>query len=251
MAGRTNAMAGAALPALTNPAAASDISMGKEAIDASRNKLTGTKFPMNQYTKSLSNAFSGVALPVSVVINAPGVVDLSNAFNGAYGMETLDLTVSDSVTTLQNILYFTQTIVTLTIRFSTASVTNFNTAFHCGPLRHIYGELDLSSAGGFSNTFTKIGSQLETIRIVQSTIKKDIAFSTAALTDASLLSVANGLNGAEVGKTLTLSATTYARCSTLEVAVSGGAAYASPGSGLQLATFITGAAYKRWSLASL
>lgn len=78
------------------------------------------------------------------------------------------------------------------------------------------GAIDLTAASGNLNNFAKYAYALETIRFVPSSIKMSIDFFGASeLTDASVVSIVNGLDGTVSGQTLTLDNTVKARLSTI------------------------------------
>ena len=84
------------------------------------------------------------------------------------------------------------------------------------------GSLDLSAATNVTN-FAKFAEKLKTISFVGSSIKVSITFDGAkSLTDDSLVSIVNGLNGTVTGQTLTLDSTVKPKLSNIMGTVTDG-----------------------------
>ena len=126
---------------------------------------------------------------------------------------------------------------------------NSSQAFQdCRTIKSIVGgSLDLSAATNIG-TFARGASNLETISFVPSSVMASITFFGASkLSDESLVSIANGLNGTVSGKSLTLHATPKARCQTLMGTVADGVFTADASGTVTLVDYIT--TVKGWTLA--
>lgn len=103
----------------------------------------------------------------------------------------------------------------------TSRVTDWSYAFrHSEVLETIDADLDFSSATTLNSVFYQTGANPTNIRIVPNTIKVDFNFYTTGttatnLTDASLIYLANGLDGTVTGKTLTFYTTVKNRLSNI------------------------------------
>ncbi len=107
-------------------------------------------------------------------------------------------------------------------------------------------ELDGSSSANYASTFSGCAA-LQEVRFRKSTFFGSLNMaSSSALSDASLVSIANGLNE-NYAMTLTLHATPKARCSTLMGTNDNGTFVADESGTLSLADFIT--TVKGWTLA--
>lgn len=108
------------------------------------------------------------------------------------------------------------------------------------------GAFDLSAATNVGN-FAAYAENLETISFVPSSIPLSITFiGGAKLSDATLVSIANGLDGSATGQTLTLASTAKAHCGEIVGTVTDGVFAADAGGSTTLTDFITSA--KGWSL---
>lgn len=182
-------------------AVVTEIKIGKKAwVDGV--ELTGTRyFWLEDYSKNISAIFKNVALPETVTLNAPNVVSFTDVFQPCTGVKTLNLLLSNSLTSL-NAAFKSSSIVTLNLSSSTASVTSFLECFYNIPLVTINGSLDLSAATNVTGAFS--ASSLVTVVFVPNTIKISIAFTSPNLSSASLVSIANGLLEDASAKTLTM-----------------------------------------------
>ncbi len=109
------------------------------------------------------------------------------------------------------------------------------------------GAIDLSAATNLSN-FAANAYSLETISFVPSSIKMSITFSNASkLTDDSLVSIVNGLDGTVTGQSLTLHATPKARCGQIVGTVTDGIFAIDAGGSTTLLDFAT--TTKGWTVA--
>lgn len=235
-------------------AVAGDITTGKKAW-VKGIEVTGDRLPALDYASQIQYMFhSASGLPTYMKIVAPNATNIIYLFyNAAFvGDGTVELTANDSVANMLNTFY-SNGIKHVILHFSTAHVTNFRWCF-AGSIITITGEIDFSSVTDANNvaTMLHLSGVLTTISLKPSSLGVSIPIHSQALTDTSLLSIANGIVAGS-GMTLTLNTIPYTRCGTMTVYVSGGVAYAAdPGGGtpMTLAAFITGAAYKNSTLAS-
>ena len=127
-------------------------------------------------------------------------------------------------------------------------IATMNAAFNYTNLKHVVGTLDVSQCGsGWAlQAFSFV--DLYDISFVAGTIGYSISFAGSQnLTDASIISIANGLSGSASGASLTLAPTPKARCSTL-VGINNNGLFVADSSGtLTLSDFIT--TVKGWTLA--
>lgn len=120
--------------------------------------------------------------------------------------------------------------------------------YNCRSLLSITGgSIDLSAATNVTN-FAKFAEKLETISFVGSSIKLSITFDGAtSLTDDSLVSIVNGLDGTVTGQTLTLDSTVKAKLSGITGTVTGGVFALDAGGSTTLLDFAT--TTKGWTVA--
>lgn len=109
------------------------------------------------------------------------------------------------------------------------------------------GAIDLSAATSLTN-FAANAWSLETISFVPSSIKMSITFAGASkLTDDSLVSIVNGLDGTVTGQSLSLHATPKTRCGQIVGTVTDGIFAIDAGGGTTLLDFAT--TTKGWTVA--
>lgn len=132
--------------------------------------------------------------------------------------------------------------------FTLRKSNNLNQLFYgSGTVTAINGELEFKDGVALTDSFGAMAS-LQTITFKQSTIHASIGFyHSQNLTDASIVSIANGLDETKTGLSLTLNATPKARCSTLMGAVADGVFTQDAQGAVTLADFITNT--KGWTLA--
>ena len=119
---------------------------------------------------------------------------------------------------------------------------------NCKSLKSVTGgAFDLTASTNNAN-FAVYADKLETISFVPSSIKISIPFTGASeLTDASLVSICNGLDGTVTGQTLTLASTVKAHLSDIVGTVTGGVFAIDAGGGTTLLDFAT--TTKGWTVA--
>lgn len=202
------------------------------------------------YIRGLHEAFLQKDLPETVDIDFEGnpLATLYRAFDQTTGVQTITLrNIGSSASKPTN--YFARKTSAKTINFiGDALKTNHMDNFiEASNVETINGMLDLSQLTRvvYASAFSTV---LKDISFVSSTISVDISFAISpALTDASLISIANGLNASATGKTLTLHATSKARCLTLIGNNVDGLFVADDNGTMSLADFI--ANVKGWTLA--
>ena len=119
--------------------------------------------------------------------------------------------------------------------------------YYCSNLETIAGEIDCSNCSTFNNTFSRCDN-LKDITFKPNTIKASVSLGhSGALTEASLVSIANGLDGTATGQTLTLHATSKTTCDTLMGTNASGTFVPDAQGTLSLSDFIT--TVKGWTLA--
>ncbi len=176
-------------------------------------------------------------------------VSAANICNSLTGVSELDITVDNGITNL-NYAFYGCKATRITIHSDTSSVTNYNDAFSGNNNETFFvtvdgDALDLSSATGLLNM---IGKRIKEIRFVPNTAKVNWQMNVCEnISDDTLVSIANALDGTATGLTLTIHATPKARCQTLMGTVSGGLFTIDAGGTVTLADFITQT--KGWTLA--
>lgn len=211
-------------------------------------RLSGAndEFPVMHYAKSLNNLFSvKYGLPPRVKLVAPLATDISYVFRNSNGAVEVDVTAGDLSGGNTDFAFYSTSIQKVWLRSSIAGCLSMRYMFGNANVTGIYGEpLDISAA---TDVFHMFGSALQDVEFVPSCIKLDVAFPSDDLTTASLLQIANGLDAAVTGKTLTVTAAVKAIMDTLMVDNAGDTAAA--GSTMSLTDFIT--TIKGWSVATL
>jgi hypothetical protein len=201
-----------------------------------------------EYAKGFTGVFKNTTLPGTMTLNLPNCLTFSDVFQPCTGITVLNLTLSNSLASL-NAAFKSSSIITLNLYSSTASVTSFLECFYNIPIVTINGVLDLSAATGLSGAFS--AGSLVTVSFVANTIKISIAFTSPNLSNASLVSIANGLLEGASAKTLTMHATSKTNMDNLMGDVTGSAGSyvftANAGGATSLSTFIT--TNKGWTIA--
>lgn len=201
----------------------------------------GDNFPdnyvkVNKYATTLENFFYNTGnLPAEIIL------DISNCKNSLSFANFLYGNAVSTDTSLK----------TLTIIGDTSKLTSFSASFYNRrSLVTINGILDFSHSTTLSSTFNEARG-IANITVKPNTILISIALrNSSALTNDSVISVANGLNASAVGQTLTLHATPKARCATLMGNVNADGLFVADENGtISLETFITSPSYKNWTLA--
>lgn len=202
------------------------------------------------YVRSMYEMFAQKNLPETVDIDFEGnpLTSLYRAFDNTTGVQTITLrNIASSVSRPAN--YFARSTSAKTVNFigDALKINHMDNFILTSNVETINGKLDLSQLTRvvYASAFSTV---LKDISFVSSTISVDISFAISpALTDASLISIANGLNASATGKTLTLHTTSKARCSTLMGNNVDGLFVADVSRTMSLADFIT--TVKGWTLA--
>lgn len=119
--------------------------------------------------------------------------------------------------------------------------------YYSSNLETITWEIDCSYCLNFNNTFARCDN-LKDITFKPNTIKANVLLShSGALTETSLISIANGLDGTVTGQTLTLHATSKTTCDSLMGTNDNGTFVPDAQGTLSLSDFIT--TVKGWTLA--
>ena len=208
---------GTPLPTLTDPAAASDILDGKEAIDGSGNLLTGTyeaPYDFKDATQ-LAQAFydANTFTTNKIVINAPNATTLSALFRKATFLPNTELTINAPNTT--NVWYVVgqaSNVVTLHLNVDWDKITRADgICYGCGTIETIDAIINYSGAIDYLAC-----QRLQNIRYAPNCIENTTRFASCTrLTAESVISIGNGLKDGVTGQTLSLHATPKAR--TLEI----------------------------------
>ena len=201
-------------------ATADNLGYGKTAY-ADGTKLVGEGAGW-QYVKTITDLFSGGSLPAYFEFYAPSASGTAyRCFQNNVNLEHIKINLSNQITS-----YF-----------------NFFAA--CSKLKIVESELDASNVTSFQNIFYMC-PLVEEVRFVRDTIKVAAPFNySSRLSDASLLSIANGLNAAAAPQTLTMQATSKTNMNS--ITVDNNAGLAVIGTAMTLTAFIT--SVKGWTIA--
>lgn len=176
-------------------------------------------------------------------------VSATNFCNGITGVSELDITVDNGISNL-SYAFNNCKAPHITIHANTSGCTNFSTAFGGNAtetfLITVDGDaLDLSSATSLGDL---IGKRVKEIRFVPNSAKISWQMNSSQnVSDDTLISIANALDGTAADKTLKIHATPKARCQTLMGTVADGLFTADASGTVTLADFITNT--KGWTLA--
>jgi hypothetical protein len=198
---------------------ANDMLYGVTGYGADGTKLTGAGAYW-QYVRSISSMFANrTGLPAYIELYLPLVFNASSMFRNTDAV-SVKLTFSSTLTNIVEAFRYTSTLTTLEIRG------------------------DISNSAISSNFITS--SVLENVVFDANVIKFSASFSsTAVLTTASLLSIANALNTAADPKVLTMHATATTNMGA--IMVDNNAGVAELGSSMTLTQFINN--IKGWTIA--
>lgn len=220
-----NIPAGTPLPPLTDPASASDILDGKEAIDGQGQVLTGTA-PYNilPSATTLSSVFYGATINTDKInLDVPYAASLSSVFRNANFTQSNTEVVINAPSNKFFVDSFNSNnanrgnLKKVTILSGTSSVTDFVRMFNqCIGLVEVDCDFDLSATPRVieTNNMFDFCSALQKVRFVPNTtpwLSSNAIRYSPLLTDESIISLANGLKDGVTGQTLTLHATPKAR----------------------------------------
>jgi hypothetical protein len=213
-------------------------------------KLTGAGANW-QYAKTLAYVFyNNSGISGAVVLYAPNATSIGSAFSNNAGLTSVDLTfgtIAPGATTILNAFLNCTSLTSIILRGNLSSSSDWTNFFrNCTRLVTIEGDaLNASSCTSFQNTFLD-SPAIENIAFVASTIKTNLSISQSPLlSTASLLSIANGLDGTAVGKTLTMHATSKTNMGAIMVDNVDGVAV--QGIAMTLTQFINN--IKEWTIA--
>jgi hypothetical protein len=216
-------------------------------IGRSKGLLENWQNVINLYT-----TFKGSDISGSVELNLPNVVTVYEAFMNCTGLISAKLFVgTGDLATAQSLFDGCTSLTDVEITGTLESVTTMTYAFYdCVDLVEITGTpLDLTACEAADSWLNNCG-ELTTISFAPNTIKIDIGFAPCSkLSSASLLSIANGLDGNAESKTLTMHATSKTAMTALMVNnVDGVAVVATdPDTDMTLTAFIGDV--KGWTIA--
>ena len=216
------------------------------------------------------NMFYWCVFPADTKITLTGnaLTSMKGLFYYAGGYTTVPelkevvLNSTASVTTMDNLFFRSAAhgvpkLEKVTLGFSTAACTNWSNAFRCyngsvkgDGLKTIAGTLDFSALTTEANASMTFGEcvALETMTWAPSSLSVSLSLAHSdKLTDATLISIANGLNALATGKTLTLHATAAAKLPAIRGTVTGGVFAANAQGSTTLSDFIT--TVKGWTVA--
>lgn len=210
---------------------------------------------LQMYATHLSNLFRNATLPETAEVDLDGFLslfDFANMFTATSGAKTIR--IKNYVSRASNVILagmFYYNNVVERIEFVNCEFAPQNFSEFCrtaGKLEEIVGELDFSNTTNVNHIFNG-ASKLREVRFKANTLKISMAYINASplLSDASLISIANGLSGSVTGQSITLHATPKARCSAIMGVNSNGTFVTSDSGTLSLADFIT--TVKGWTLA--
>lgn len=210
---------------------------------------------LQMYAMRFNSLFRSATLPETFELDLDGflsLIDFTNMFTLTLGAKTIRIknyVSSASNVTLNGLLYYNSVVERIEFVNCEFSPQVFNEFCRTAPnLEEIVGELDFSNTTNVNQIFNG-ANKLREVRFKANTLKISMAHinTSPLLSDASLISVANGLNGSVTGQSITLHGTPKARCSAIMGVNSSGTFVASDSGTLSLADFITTA--KGWTLA--
>ncbi len=145
----------------------------------------------------------------SVIMDLPNCESIRSAFSqyigtSAYssGITYVELTLYMAV----DAYYFLRRnypVVTVVFPNGIAIKGDARDAFNAANLTTVTGEIDISAATNIGNFCSSTTTKLETISFKQNSIPLSITFVSDNLTNASIISIANGLDESKTGQTLT------------------------------------------------
>lgn len=216
-----------------------------------------------QYCKKLDGMFNNAILPKVFDIDLKdftSLISINQMFmnilgEGGVNGETVtirNLRQSSNTFTVASLFYYNSRTKYVNFIDCDFSPTNASELFRTGQIEEIHGELNFTNTTNASNAFNS-ASKLREVRIKPNSIRinaSGISFyfkSCASLSNESLISIANGLDGTATGLTLELHATAKNNCSTITGINDNGTFIADPNGTMSLADFI--ANVKGWTLA--
>lgn len=193
--------------------------------------------------------YSGVTIPSQYTMRFRNLTSVNAAIlSGALVTDTLTVTFDNNPTKLRQMFYNALSAgesFNVVFNCDTSECTDFSGMFQSSKVAEVDGEFDFSSATNVS-TFAYGCSTLKEIRFKENSLSLSIQFANAPLSDASLVSIANGLNPSVSGQTVDLKSDRITRCSEIVGAVIDGTFTADENGDMTLADFIVNE--KGWSL---
>lgn len=179
-------------------------------------------------------------------------VSATNVCSSLSGVDAVVLTVDNGITGMSSAFDYCP-VHHITINADTSACRTYKNAFRAKSeytnRTVVDGDpLDLSGVTSADNQSFMVGNTVTDIRFVPSSCK--YSWNNAScknISDATLVSIANALDGTATGLTLTIHATPKARCQTLMGTVADGLFTIDAGGTVTLADFITQT--KGWTLA--
>lgn len=216
-----------------------------------------------QYCKKLEGMFSTAILPKVFDIDLKdftSLISINQMFmnilgTGGVNGETVtirNLRQSGDTFTAASLFYYNSRTKYVNFIDCDFSPTNASELFCTVQIEEIHGELNFTNTTNASNAFNN-ASKLREVRIKPNSIRinaSGISFyfkSCASLSNESLISIANGLDGTATGLTLELHATAKNNCSSIMGNNDNGTFVADENGTMSLADFITNV--KGWTLA--
>lgn len=249
---------GASLPTAGLTAEVTDVKHGTTFISNLGTPETGTRiFWLEEWATGMGNMFEGAGLSGAIAINAPNVKKGNYVFKSNAEITSINITMSNSMTNAyQMFASIGAGITSITINNTTALVTTFEECFYQtgANLVSILGApLNLSSCTNTNLMFSGSGAAaIVNIAYAQNTIKTSLSMAACpVLSNASQVSLANGLFEGATAKTLTVHATVKTAMESLKGDVTGSAGTylftLNAGGAVDLADFIRDT--KGWTLA--
>ena len=210
---------------------------------------------LQMYATRFNGLFRNATLPEEFEVDLDGFLslfDFSNMFTSTVGAKTIRIknyVSTASNVTLSGIFYYSRDVER--VEFVNCEFAPQNYSEFCRTaikIEEIIGELDFSNATNVNHIFNDARS-LREVRFKPNTLKISMQYinTSPLLSDASLVSIANGLSGSVTGQSITLHATPKTRCSTLMGNNLSGNFEADEQGSMSLETFVT--TVKGWTLA--
>lgn len=202
------------------------------------------------------SGFAGSKLPESLTIdlyNCTGTATypLNNVSSSAASGTHLTLVFNDAsiIKSLNTLIWAANGIKKLTISGNLSAVTTYEYFGYLNSMTtQLDFEFDFSSVINSKNANISISQYIEEMRYKPNTLSVSQNLDQAlGLSDVSLVSIANGLNAAAEGNTLTVNSTKKTRCNEILGHISGGTFVIDASGTVTLTDFITNT--KGWTLA--
>lgn len=196
----------------------SEISTGGGDYDQGYEDSKNSVGNLLEYATALTKTFYDAIFPdgYELTLDLPNTTNLENSFQNASGMEKVIIkgNINNNPINMYGAFRNCRTIKTVDLTNLSSPISSMGMAFYyCTALNEILGELDLSPAPNFTNTFP-FCSNLVTITPKEKSINASISFSSCSkLSDLSIQSIVDGLADltGDTAQTLTLHATVGAK----------------------------------------